>query len=75
MRRGGSRRTSPSCRTYYGWPLAARAQRTEQVRRIGVLMSAAIETDQQAGVALFKETLHQLDWINGRNKVSFGELS
>jgi putative tryptophan/tyrosine transport system substrate-binding protein len=49
------------------WPLAARAQRTEQVRRIGVLMSAAIETDQQAGVALFKETLHQLDWIDGRN--------
>jgi putative tryptophan/tyrosine transport system substrate-binding protein len=28
------------------WPLAARAQQREQVRRIGVLMSAASETDQ-----------------------------
>jgi len=49
------------------WPLAARAQQREQMRRIGVLMSAASETDQQAGVAVFKETLHQLDWIDGRN--------
>src|SRR6516164_5614997 len=49
------------------WPLTARAQQREQMRRIGVLMSAASETDQQAGVAVFKETLHQLDWIDGRN--------
>ena len=49
------------------WPLMARAQQREQMRRIGVLMSAASETDQQAGLAVFKETLHQLDWIDGRN--------
>jgi ABC-type uncharacterized transport system substrate-binding protein len=49
------------------WPLAARAQQREQMRRIGVLMSAASETDQQAGIAVFKEILHQLDWIDGRN--------
>ena len=49
------------------WPLAARAQQPEQMRRIGVLMSAASETDQQAGLAVFKETLHQLNWIDGRN--------
>jgi len=49
------------------WPLAARAQQREQMRRIGVLMSAAIETDQQASVAVFREILHQLDWIDGRN--------
>ena len=49
------------------WPLAARAQQRERMRRIGVLMSAASETDQQTGVAVFKETLHQLDWIDGRN--------
>jgi len=30
-------------------------------------MSAASETDQQAGLAVFKEILHQLDWIDGRN--------
>src|SRR6516165_6184216 len=49
------------------WPLAARAQQREQMRRIGVLMSASSETDQQAGLAVFKEILHQLDWIDGRN--------
>jgi putative ABC transport system substrate-binding protein len=53
--------------TAAAWPLAARAQQREQTRRIGVLMSAAIETDQQASVAVFKEILHQLDWIDGRN--------
>ena len=49
------------------WPLVARAQQRGQMRRIGVLMSAASETDQQAGLAVFKEILHQLDWIDGRN--------
>jgi putative ABC transport system substrate-binding protein len=34
---------------------------------IGVLESAGIETDQQAGVAVFKEILHQLGWDDGRN--------
>jgi putative tryptophan/tyrosine transport system substrate-binding protein len=47
------------------WPLAARAQQREQMRRIGVLMSAASETDQQAGVTVFLEVLHQLGWIDG----------
>src|SRR5271169_383036 len=49
------------------WPLAARAQQGERMRRIGVLMATTVETDQQAGVAMFKETLHQLGWIDGRN--------
>ena len=49
------------------WPLAARAQQREQMRRVGVLVSAGIETDAQAGVALFREVLHQLGWIDGRN--------
>ena len=35
------------------WPLPALAQQREQMRRIGVLMSAASETDQQAGLAVF----------------------
>src|SRR3974390_793820 len=48
-------------------PLAARAQQPEQMRRIGVLESAGIDTDQQAGVAVFKEVLHQLGWVDGRN--------
>ena len=32
-----------------------------------MLESAGIETDQQAGVAVFKEVLRQLGWIDGRN--------
>ena len=49
------------------WPLAARAQQLEHMRHIGVLMSAAVETDQQASLGVFKETLHQLGLIDGRN--------
>src|SRR5262249_4681174 len=49
------------------WPLATRAQHDGRVRRIGVLMSAAIETDQRAGVTGFLEVLHQLGWIDGHN--------
>jgi len=49
------------------WSFAAHAQQQAQMRRIGVLMSSAIETDQQAGLAVFKEILHQLGWIDGRN--------
>jgi putative ABC transport system substrate-binding protein len=49
------------------WPVAVRAQQREQMRRIGVLMSAASETDQRAGFKLFLEVLHQLGWIDGRN--------
>jgi putative tryptophan/tyrosine transport system substrate-binding protein len=49
------------------WPLTAHAQQPAQMRRVGVLQSAGIETDQQAGVAVFKEVLHQLGWVDGRN--------
>jgi ABC-type uncharacterized transport system substrate-binding protein len=37
------------------------------MRRIGVLMGAAVQTDQQAEVAVFTEGLHQLGWIDGHN--------
>src|SRR5262245_56714886 len=51
-----------------GWPLAARAQQTERVRRIGVLMLSA-ESDQegQSSVAGFREGLRKLGWMEGRN--------
>jgi putative ABC transport system substrate-binding protein len=54
---------------WFSRSLAARraCAATRADARIGVLMSAAIETDQQAGLAVFKEILHQLDWIDGRN--------
>ena len=49
------------------WPLPVRAQQLEHMRRIGALMAAAVQTDQQASLAVFKEILHQLGLIDGRN--------
>ena len=50
------------------WPLAARAQQPDRVRRIGVLMGYG-ETDRegQASVAAFREGLQKLGWVEKRN--------
>jgi hypothetical protein len=50
------------------WPLAALAQQSEKMRRIGVLSSLA-ETDveAQAWDAAFRKRLVELGWIDGRN--------
>ena len=50
------------------WPLAARAQPPERMRRIGVLMN--VEADEPVGqprIAAFVEGLQQLGWTDGRN--------
>ena len=50
------------------WPLAARAQQGERVRRIGVLMSVpADDRETQARHAAFLQGLQQLGWTEGRN--------
>ena len=51
------------------WPLAARAQQGERMRRIGVLAGGAIESaaDTQERNAAFAQTLQQLGWTNGDN--------
>ncbi|MGC1956401.1 MAG: ABC transporter substrate-binding protein [Pseudolabrys sp.] len=51
------------------WPLAARAQQGEQMRRIGVLTSgaAADDHDGQVRSAAFVRGLQQLGWTDGRN--------
>jgi putative ABC transport system substrate-binding protein len=50
------------------WPLAARAQQGERMRRIGVLMaSAADDSVYQAHIAAFLRGLAQLGWTDGRN--------
>jgi putative ABC transport system substrate-binding protein len=50
------------------WPLAARAQQGERVRRIGVLMhSAADDPEFQARITAFLQGLAQLGWLDGRN--------
>jgi hypothetical protein len=49
------------------WPLAARAQQGERMRRMGVLMAYA-ESDREgrAWVAAFREGLQKLGWTEGR---------
>ena len=50
------------------WPMAARGQQGEQVRRIGVLMNlAADDRESQARNAAFLQGLQQLGWTDGRN--------
>jgi putative ABC transport system substrate-binding protein len=50
------------------WPLAARAQQPDGVRRIGVLMPlAATDPGLNLAVAAFVRQLHELGWAEGRN--------
>jgi putative tryptophan/tyrosine transport system substrate-binding protein len=49
-------------------PLAASAQQTERMRRIGVLMAvAADDPEGQARLTIFVQALQQLGWTDGRN--------
>jgi putative tryptophan/tyrosine transport system substrate-binding protein len=49
------------------WPLTARAQQAERVRRIGVLMNTTENAEQLASIAAFQQVLQQLGWTEGRN--------
>jgi putative ABC transport system substrate-binding protein len=50
------------------WPLAARAQQGERMRRIGVLMTtAADDAEGQARIAAFLQGLQQWGWTVGGN--------
>ena len=50
------------------WPLAARAQQPERVRRIGVLSGLAVnDPESKPRTAAFIEGLQQLGWTVGRN--------
>src|SRR5262245_6413812 len=50
------------------WPLAARAQQPDGIRRIGVLMAAnAGDPEYQTRIAAFQQALALLDWTDGRN--------
>ena len=50
------------------WPLAARAQQSERMRRIGVLMYwAEDDAEGQARLAAFAQALTQLGWSDGGN--------
>jgi len=49
-------------------PFAARAENSDAVRRVGVIMGFA-ENDEvwQAYLASFRQGLHELGWTDGRN--------
>jgi putative tryptophan/tyrosine transport system substrate-binding protein len=51
------------------WPLAARAQQTERMRRISFLSGGLnpSEPDTQANITAFQQGLEQLGWSVGRN--------
>ncbi len=49
------------------WPLVARAQQTDRMRRIGVLGGGADDPDNQAWDAAFRQGLQQLGWTEGSN--------
>src|SRR5436309_15145629 len=51
------------------WPLAARAQQPDRMRRIGVLDGgiAADDPEGKASFAAFVQELQQLGWTDGRN--------
>jgi putative ABC transport system substrate-binding protein len=49
------------------WPLAARAQQPDRVRRVGVLMGIADDPEGQARIMVFKQALRALGWTEGRN--------
>ena len=50
------------------WPFDVRAQQSDGIRRIGVLMSlAADDREGQARLAAFVQGLQELGWIDGRN--------
>jgi putative tryptophan/tyrosine transport system substrate-binding protein len=48
------------------WPLAARAQQPERMRRIGVLITAD-DLEHRTQLAAFEQALQQLGWSDGRN--------
>jgi putative ABC transport system substrate-binding protein len=49
------------------WPLAARAQQPDGMRRIGVLMSLAEGQETRARLAAFRQGLERRGWSEGHN--------
>jgi len=49
------------------WPLAARAQQGERMRRVGVLIGSEDHADARKLLAQFQQALEGFDWVYGRN--------
>ena len=48
-------------------PSTVLAQQGEGIRRIGVLSAAPANSEVQAAVSVFKQSLQELGWTEGRN--------
>jgi hypothetical protein len=60
------------------WPLAARAQQGNRVRRLGILIAGRPELGviTEVGIPALRNALYKLGWVEGRNlttDVLFGE--
>src|SRR5262249_57989382 len=49
------------------WPLAVRAQQSERVPRVGVLLAVADDLEGQARLGAFKNGMRDLGWTDGGN--------
>ena len=49
------------------WPITARAQRSDRVRRIGCFISIEEDAASKAYGEAFRQGSQQLGWIDGRN--------
>jgi len=49
------------------WPVVARAQRPEQIRRIGVLTQGSINSHPTPQFRAFLNALHEAGWDEGHN--------
>ena len=50
------------------WPVAARAQQGERMRRLGLLLTlAADDPETKDGITVFQQRLQQAGWSDGRN--------
>ncbi|TMJ80432.1 MAG: ABC transporter substrate-binding protein [Alphaproteobacteria bacterium] len=50
------------------WPLAARAQQRDRVRRVGVIMNyTESDPEGQARCSALRQRLHELGWVEGSN--------
>jgi putative tryptophan/tyrosine transport system substrate-binding protein len=55
-------------RAAVAWPLSARAQQPDRVRRVGVLMGLAEDDpDSKTRLGAFRQGLQELGWSEGRN--------
>src|SRR5438552_1829412 len=50
------------------WPAVVRAQQSDRVRRIGILMgSTSGDSQSEAGLVAFRDGLQKLGWTDGKN--------